>query len=58
MHSYEFQMYRNFDELAIDMIELAKEIMPDKLVYLTEFPSGKAHSFRGGMKARQDAECQ
>ena len=23
-----------------------------------EFPSGKAHSFRGGMKARQDAECQ
>lgn len=35
MHSYEFQMYRNFDELAIDLIELAKEIVPDKLVYLT-----------------------
>ena len=27
-------------------------------VAFTEFPSGKAHSFRGGMKARQDAECQ
>ena len=27
-------------------------------VSVTEFPSGKAHSFRGGMKARQDAECQ
>ena len=26
--------------------------------HVTEFPSGKAHSFRGGMKARQDAECQ
>jgi hypothetical protein len=25
---------------------------------VTAFPSGKAHSFRGGMKARQDAECQ
>jgi len=25
---------------------------------VTEFPSGKAHSFRDGMKARQDAECQ
>ncbi|WP_214878711.1 hypothetical protein [Exiguobacterium sp. ERU653] len=23
MHSYEFQMYRNFDKLAIDLIELA-----------------------------------
>ena len=26
--------------------------------HLTEFPSGKARSFRGGMRARQDAECQ
>lgn len=43
MHSYEFQMYRNFDELAIDMIELAKEIMPDKLVYLTSIEGDTQH---------------
>lgn len=43
MHSYEFQMYRNFDELAIDMIELAKEIMPDKLVYLTSIEDETQH---------------
>lgn len=26
-------------------------------VKFTEFPSGKAHSFRGGMKARSDTGC-
>ncbi|WP_214779747.1 sensor domain-containing diguanylate cyclase [Exiguobacterium sp. s22] len=43
MHSYEFQMYRNFDELAIDLIELAKEIVPDKLVYLTSIENDVQH---------------
>ena len=33
----ELQMYRNFDELASDVLDLAKEIMPDKLIYLTSF---------------------
>lgn len=31
----DLQMYQNFDELAQDVIELTKEIMPDKLIYLT-----------------------
>lgn len=31
----EFQMYQNFDELAEDVLELAREIMPGKLIYLT-----------------------
>lgn len=31
----ELQMYRNFDELASDVLELAEEILPDKLIYLT-----------------------
>lgn len=31
----ELQMYRNFDELASDVLYLAKEILPDKLIYLT-----------------------
>ncbi|MFJ8235557.1 diguanylate cyclase domain-containing protein [Ureibacillus sp. NPDC094379] len=33
----ELQMYRNFDELASDVLNLAKEILPDKLIYLTSF---------------------
>lgn len=33
----ELQMYRNFDELASDVLDLAKEILPDKLIYLTSF---------------------
>lgn len=33
----ELQMYRNFDELANDVLKLAKEILPDKLIYLTSF---------------------
>ncbi|WP_294743348.1 sensor domain-containing diguanylate cyclase [uncultured Exiguobacterium sp.] len=28
-------LYRNFDELADDVLELAKEILPDQLLYLT-----------------------
>ncbi|XKH50126.1 sensor domain-containing diguanylate cyclase [Chryseomicrobium palamuruense] len=31
----EFQMYRNFDELATDVLDLAKEILPNKLIYLS-----------------------
>ena len=31
----ELQMYKNFDELANDVLELAKEILPDQLIYLT-----------------------
>lgn len=33
----ELQMYRNFDELSSDVLDLAKEILPDKLIYLTSF---------------------
>lgn len=33
----ELQMYQNFNELASDVLELAKEIMPDKLIYLSSF---------------------
>ncbi|MEZ0481249.1 sensor domain-containing diguanylate cyclase [Planococcus sp. SSTMD024] len=31
----ELEMYKNFDELAEDVIGLAKEILPDQLVYLS-----------------------
>ncbi|MGI2329244.1 sensor domain-containing diguanylate cyclase [Planococcus sp. YIM B11945] len=33
----ELQMYKNFDELARDVLDLAKEILPDQLIYLTSF---------------------
>ncbi|MDN7246105.1 sensor domain-containing diguanylate cyclase [Planococcus shenhongbingii] len=33
----ELQMYKNFDELASDVLDLAKEILPDQLIYLTSF---------------------
>lgn len=33
----ELQMYRNFDELVQDVISLAKEVLPDKLIYLSAF---------------------
>lgn len=33
----ELQMYRNFDELSSDVLDLAKEILPDRLLYLTSF---------------------
>lgn len=31
----ELQMYKNFDELSSDVLDLAKEILPDQLLYLT-----------------------
>lgn len=31
----ELQIYKNFDELANDVLDLAKEILPEKLLYLT-----------------------
>ncbi|WP_251047453.1 sensor domain-containing diguanylate cyclase [Planococcus sp. ISL-110] len=31
----ELQMYKNFDELARDVLDLAKEILPDQLIYLS-----------------------
>lgn len=34
---HEIQMYRNFNELASDVLDLAKEILPDKLIYLSSF---------------------
>lgn len=34
---HELQMYQNFDELARDVLDLAKEILPDKLIYLSSF---------------------
>lgn len=33
----ELQMYKNFDELAEDLLDLAKEILPEQLIYLTSF---------------------
>ncbi|WP_142829079.1 sensor domain-containing diguanylate cyclase [Planococcus soli] len=33
----ELQMYKNFDELSSDVLDLAKEILPDQLLYLTSF---------------------
>lgn len=33
----ELQMYKNFDELASDVLDLAKEILPDQLFYLSTF---------------------
>ncbi|CAN7662990.1 diguanylate cyclase domain-containing protein [Paenibacillus sp. LjRoot56] len=33
----ELQFYKNFDELARDILEMAKETMPDRLIYLTSF---------------------
>lgn len=29
----ELQMYKNFDELASDVLDLAKEILPDQLFF-------------------------
>lgn len=37
----ELQIYKNFDELASDVLKLAKEILPDKLIYLTCFSDKK-----------------
>jgi diguanylate cyclase (GGDEF)-like protein len=31
----EIQLYKNFNELAIDILELAKEVMPDRLLFLS-----------------------
>ena len=31
----ELQMYKNFNELASDVLDLAKEILPDQLIYLS-----------------------
>ncbi|MGH2318751.1 diguanylate cyclase domain-containing protein [Planococcus sp. SE5232] len=33
----ELQMYKNFDELSSDVLDLAKEILPDQLLYLSSF---------------------
>jgi diguanylate cyclase (GGDEF)-like protein len=33
----ELHMYKGFDELATDILEMAKEFMPDRLIYLTTF---------------------
>lgn len=33
----ELHLYRNFNELAMDILNLAKEVMPDRLIYLTTF---------------------
>ncbi|UKS28568.1 diguanylate cyclase [Paenibacillus sp. HWE-109] len=33
----EIQFYKNFDELARDVLDMAKEFMPDRLIYLTTF---------------------
>lgn len=39
----EFQMYGNFNELAKDVLDLAKEILPDKLIYLTSHNEQQQH---------------
>ncbi|MFC5452760.1 sensor domain-containing diguanylate cyclase [Paenibacillus aestuarii] len=33
----EWQLYKNFDELANDILDMAKEFLPDRLIYLTSF---------------------
>ncbi|WP_422122241.1 diguanylate cyclase domain-containing protein [Planococcus sp. X10-3] len=33
----DLQMYKNFEELSRDVLDLAKEILPDHLIYLTTF---------------------
>ena len=33
----DLQMYKNFDELSRDVLDLAKEILPEQLIYLTSF---------------------
>ncbi len=33
----ELRTYRNFDEMANDVLEIAKEVLPEKLLYLTTF---------------------
>lgn len=33
----ELQFYKNFDELAMDVLDMAKEFMPERLIYLTTF---------------------
>ena len=33
----DLKMYKDFDELAEDVLDLAKEILPDQLIYLTSF---------------------
>lgn len=33
----EWQLYKNFDELSNDILDMAKEFLPDRLIYLTSF---------------------
>ena len=33
----ELKFYRNFDELAMDVLDMAKEFIPERLIYLTTF---------------------
>lgn len=37
----ELEMYKDFDELASDVLDLAKEIMPDQLFYLSSIRGNK-----------------
>jgi diguanylate cyclase len=37
----ELQMYKNFDELASDVLDLVKEILPGHLIYLTSHNDGQ-----------------
>ncbi|WP_315899184.1 sensor domain-containing diguanylate cyclase [Paenibacillus cremeus] len=37
----ELDLFKNFDELSNDILEMAKDILPDKLIYLTTFTASE-----------------
>ncbi len=37
----DLKMYQNFDELADDVLDFAKEILPDQMLYLSAIEAGQ-----------------
>ncbi|WP_251055792.1 MULTISPECIES: hypothetical protein [unclassified Exiguobacterium] len=37
----ELKMYQNFDELADDVLDFAKEILPEQMLYLSAIEAGQ-----------------
>lgn len=42
----EIKNYKNFNEMANDVIKLASEIMPEKLIYINALTEGKQHTLK------------
>lgn len=42
----EIKNYKNFNEMASDVIKLASQIMPEKLIYINALTEGKQHTLK------------